>query len=204
MSRIREIPELEELTFDEKPHVYRLDGIAIPSVSQVMEPLNRAKYARINERTLMNAADRGTAVHNSIENLLKFGFEDYPAEHKAYIDAFKDWRQTYSPEVIGSEVRMYHKLLRYAGTADLICYIGDELCLYDFKTTYTVSQMTCGVQLEAYAQALESIGVKVARKRILHLQKTGAWKEYDFPAGDAARWRVFGACKTLYDYVHAE
>ena len=32
-------PELPELTFEEKRHIYRLDGVQIPSVSKLMEPL---------------------------------------------------------------------------------------------------------------------------------------------------------------------
>ncbi len=203
MDKLIELPALPELVFEETPHIYLLNGVAIPSVSQIMKPLSEAKYERVSRQTLEKAADRGSAVHNGIENWLKFGFDDYPPEHKPYMDAFKDWFETMKPEIIGSEVRMYHKLLKYAGTADLLCYIGGKLCLIDFKTTYQVSKMTCGVQLEAYAQALESIGIKVERKLILHLQKSGAWKEYEFPTGDAARWRVFGACKTVYDYVSA-
>lgn len=54
--------------------------------------------------------------------------------------------------------------MRYAGTADLVAYIDSELTLVDYKTTYTISDMTCGVQLEAYAQALENMDVKVQKK----------------------------------------
>ena len=30
------IPELTELTFEEGPHIYRLNGVEIPSVSELM------------------------------------------------------------------------------------------------------------------------------------------------------------------------
>lgn len=201
--KIMTVPDFPELVFDEVPHIYLLDGIQIPSVSNVMEPLNRVKYDGINEKTLERAAEKGTAVHNAIENYLKFGFIDIPPEHQPYMDAFLDWWKLMNPVVVGSEIRMYHRLMRYAGTCDLLCYIEDELNLIDYKTTYTVSEMTCGVQLEAYAQALASHGIKVARKRILHLKRDGSHKFIEFPANDAVRWRVFGACKTVYDYVHA-
>lgn len=85
------VPELPELTFEEKRHIYRLDGVQIPSVSKLMEPLKASCYAGVSNRTLENAAKKGTSVHNSIENWLKFGIEDIPAEHRGYYNGFREW-----------------------------------------------------------------------------------------------------------------
>ena len=94
----------------------------------------------------------------------------------------------------------YHKLMRYGGTIDLLCEIGGLLELIDFKTTYTLLEMACGVQLEAYSQALISHGITPQRKNIMHLKKDGKWSFREFPAKDPARCRVVGALKCLYDY----
>ncbi len=197
------IPELPELSFDEIPHLYRLDGDVIPSVSKIMEPLSKAKYEGIPEKVLERAADRGSTVHNAIENWLKFGFVDIPSEYRGYMDAFLDWWDKMKPEAVGSEVRTYHKLMRYAGTLDLLCNIGGRLVLVDYKTTSKVSEMTCGVQLEAYAQALKSHGICAEEKRIFQPKKDGTWKEYIFPINDVKCWGVFGACKRLYEYIES-
>ncbi len=61
--------------------------------------------------------------------------------------------------------------------------------------------MTCGVQLEAYTQALGSRGIKIQRKKILHLKRDGRYDYRDYPTSDVERWRVFGALKTVYDYI---
>lgn len=90
----------------------------------------------------------------------------------------------------------------YGGTIDLLCEIGGLLELIDFKTTYSLLEMTCGVQLEAYSQALISHGITPQRKHILHLKKDGKWSFREFPAKDPARCRVVGALKCLYDYGH--
>lgn len=201
--KISTIPEIPGLEFDENGHIYRLDGIIIPSVSAVMAPLSKVKYEGINSKTLEKAASKGTSVHNAIENWLKFDIEDVPPEYQGYFGAFRMWWDKYKPEVVGSEIRMCHRLMRYAGTADLIAYIDGELTLVDYKTTYTISDMTCGVQLEAYAQALENMGVKVQKKGILHLKKDGSYELRGYPIKDAGRWRVFGALKTVYDYIES-
>lgn len=159
-----------------------------------------SKYGGISKRTLENAAIKGSAVHNSIENWIKFGIDDIPSEHRGYFNGFMEWWKQYKPRVFGSEVRIYHKLMRYGGTIDLLCEIGGLLELIDFKTTYTLLEMACGVQLEAYSQALISHGITPQRKHILHLKKDGKWAFREFPAKDPARCRVVGALKCLYDY----
>lgn len=203
MDTMVEIPEMPELRFDEKSHIYRLDGVEIPSVSRVMEPLKASSYAGISEKTLARAADKGSSVHNSIENWLKFGIDDIPEEHRPYFDGFLAWWNEYQPEVIASEVKTYHKLMRYGGTIDLLAFIGGKLTLIDFKTTYRVLEKSCGVQLEAYAQALASHGIAIEEKHILHLKKDGKWAYPEFPAKDPLRWRVFSALKCVYDYTVA-
>lgn len=195
------IPEMPELTFEESTHTYRLDGQEIPSVTTVMGPLSAAKYRTVNRSTLDRAASRGTAVHSAIEMWINYGIEDYSPELSGYFQGFMDWWNRYRPEPVGTEVKLYHKLLRYAGTADLIAYIDGELTLVDFKTTTTIIDMTCSVQLEAYAQALKSHGIAVEGKRILQLKKDGGYAERLYPASDAARWKVFGCLKTVYEYI---
>ena len=108
-----EVPELPELTFDEASHIYRLNGDIIPSVSKLMEPLKDRCYGGISKRTLENAANKGSSVHNSIENWIKFGIDDIPSEHRGYFNGFMEWWKQYKPRVFGSEVRIYHKLMRY-------------------------------------------------------------------------------------------
>lgn len=207
--KIKEFPELPELTFDEATHIYRLDGIQIPSVSRLMEPLKDAAYKGISERTLRRAADKGSSVHDSIENFIKFQILDVNPEHKLFFQAFMDWWEENQPIVVGSEIRIYHKLLRYGGTVDLLCYLRDKetgewkLILIDFKTTYALQDITCGIQLEAYERALASHGVQVDGKMILHLKRDGRFKEKPYPASDSYRWRVFGALKCVYDYTES-
>lgn len=195
------IPSMDELEFEEARHIYRIGPEILPSVTTLMRPLSDRHYKAIPEDVLRKAADRGTAVHNAIENWIKYGIVDIPVEYMEYFDAFYDWWRKYEPTVVGSELRLYHKLLRYAGTADLVCVIGDELWIIDYKSTSVLSEMLLRVQLEAYAKAMESQGVKVARKGALHLRKDGSWDFPGFAAGDTAAWRVFGSLKNIYDYT---
>ena len=197
------IPDFDELQFDDDKHIYKLNGIEIPSVTTIMKPLSNAEYNGISESTLRKAAEKGTAVHSAAEIWAKFKIEDIEPEYRGYFDAFLEWWNINDPKVVGSEVRLYHKIMRYAGTADLIAWIDGKLTLIDYKTTSKLIEMNCGVQLEAYAKALASHGINIQQKMILHLKRDGKFAEMKFQASDPKRWTVFGALKTVYDYIES-
>ena len=167
---ITEIKEFKELEFDENKHLYRANGFEIPSVTTLMNPLSDDLYSGISAEVMAKAAARGTAVHEAIEMYSKFGLEEIEPEFEAYFVAYKKWHDIYKPEPIVDEFRMYHKTMMYAGTADKICNIGDCTVLIDYKTTSSVNKMLTGVQLEAYAQAMESHGIHIDKKAIVHLK----------------------------------
>ena len=123
------IPQFPELTFNEFNHTYRLDELIIPSVTTLMKPLSDDVYRTVDPEVLEKAARRGTAIHNAVENFAKFGIEDIPPAYGGYFQAFRTWWELRQPEVLATECRVYHKVLRYAGTADLICVIGGRVTL---------------------------------------------------------------------------
>lgn len=200
---IIEIPQLEELSFEDSTHTYSVNGIVIPSVSEIMEPLNAKKYEGITAQTLNKAANKGTSVHNAIENYIKFGIDDVLPEHRGYFDGFIDWWNEKKPAIVASELRLYHKLMLYGGTLDILSIIDGKLTLTDVKTTYTISDMTCRVQLEAYSQILASLGIYIEKKEILHLTPEGRGKKRyeNYPAKDVEAWRAFGSLKCVYDWI---
>ena len=186
------LPELKELQFCEKTHTYTVNGLVVPSVSEIMKPLSAAHYGGIDTDTLNKAANRGTIVHAAVENYLLFGIEDISKELRGYFDGFKKWIDEVKPVPIKTECRIYHKTLNYAGTADLPCYIDDVPTLVDFKTTATVAKVLTRVQLEAYkittetskrgALILDVLGDKqmtvdeivnelIARRELLHFDR---------------------------------
>ena len=191
---------MAELMFNEEKHLYTMDGVVIPSVTQIMQPLSAAHYKGVDDGVLAKAAEKGTAVHESAELYLRYQVDDCPAEYHGYMDGFIQFVDEYKPEVIDTEKRLYHPLYRYAGTADLLCKIDGKVTLIDYKTTVSVADKLVRVQLEAYAQALAQEGVRIEQKGILHLSKEGKKHLCFYPAQDAEAWRVFGSLKTIYDY----
>lgn len=193
------IPQMPELDFDEGPHIYRLNGLEIPSVTTLMKPLSDDLYRAIEPEILEKAARRGTAVHNALENYVQFGIEDVDPQFEGYFNGFRDWWQLRSPITVATEQRIYHKILRYAGTADLLCEIDGRLTLVDYKTSAQVNTKLCAVQLEGYDRAFESHGVKIEDRIILHLSKTG-YREVRF-GRSSKNWSVLSALMTIRNYM---
>ncbi len=196
------MPNFEELTFDEGKHIYRLNGIALPSVTTLMKPLSDTIYASIDKDVLDKAARKGTAVHSAIETYSNFGIVDIDMENKPYFDGYKKFAEEHSVKAYGSEIRLYHKELLYAGTADMIADVDGQLTLIDFKTSYSVSDMLCGVQLEAYNRAFKShsLDFEVKQKTIVHLKKDGSYEDHSFKVNDLECWKVFTALVTIGNY----
>lgn len=197
-----EVQEFPELMFDERKHIYTVNGLFVPSVTTVMRPLSEDVYGGIDEGVLNRAAARGTAVHNAIENYIKFDIRDIPEEHEGYFEAFLKWFEEHKAEPYGDEVRLYHKSLMYAGTADMFASVDGIDTLIDFKTSAAVQKMLCGVQLEAYDRAIQSHtgGKGFERKAIVHLKKDGSYQMIEYSPNDIECWRVFTALLTVRNY----
>lgn len=195
------VPKFDDMRFDERTHIYKVGAEELPSVTTLMKPLSESIYGTIDPAVLNKAANRGTAVHNAIENFLRYRIEDIPEEFKGYFEGFKAFEKEYNPKVISPEMQMYHKIYRYAGTADLLCEINGEKVLIDYKTTSKINEMLVSVQLEAYAKALGSWGVEVNKKGVLHLKNDGTFTFKTYEANDSKRWAVFTSLITVWQYI---
>ena len=194
--------QMPGLEFKPENHTYWLDGMMIPGVSELMRPLSESMYRKVDKTMLDAAAARGSAVHEAIENFAKFGIEDCEPELQGYFDGFIRWFNENRVEVIASEVAVYNKTYRYAGTVDLLCKVRGETWLVDVKTTAQVNEMLTSVQLSAYSAAFASHGIKIDRKAVLHLKRDGKSQIHIADkAKDAEAWMTFGALLTVYGHI---
>lgn len=149
------------------------------------------------ERVRSEAADRGTRVHEAISLILKDVAVPIMDDEVPYTNAFLNWL----PEKEHFTLRLSEGFVKsdkygYAGTVDLVCDLGDEPWIIDFKTGSP--QITHGLQLKAYQQAYyEMTGVK-CRMAGLYLgtgtKKGWRFKEYKEP------FYVFLAHKQIFDW----
>ena len=196
----QKLPELPELKFEEQTHTYTLNSAKLPSVTTVMRPLSNTCYGGIDKAVLNEAAKRGTAVHQAIENFLLYEIDDCPIELGGYYRAFKAWFTETKPLVLATETKIYHKFFRYACTADLLCLIDGKVTLIDFKTTTVSIDALLRVQLHAYERAFSSHGFEIEQKSALLLGKDGEWHFKYFPKSNTETHEVFASLLALENY----
>lgn len=191
--------ELSQLGFTEETHEYTLAGIKLPSVTQLLSPLS--PYSEVDADTLQRAAKRGTAVHQAIELYDNFGVDDCPAEYEGYYTAYKKWLADSGAVPLGSEIKVYHRSLLYAGTLDRLSDVKGKLRLTDFKTTSTAQPLLWALQLEAYARAIQTFAPDkpIDERTIVLLKPNGEYREL-FIRPTAEHWRTFTALLTVYNY----
>ncbi len=192
------------IDFEQEQHLYTLRGFRIPSVTQIMEPLSLMLYNGIPLDVLNEAADRGSRAHEQISNYVKYGVEEPDDDTEPYFKAFKEFEQAYKPAWVESEYRTYHKILRYAGTIDLIGYIepddGTGVDVIDLKCTSVYHPVMLATQLAGYCEALKSHGIKVRRRYGLQLLKTQKYRFEQVEDG----YKTFLHCLAIYNAMAAE
>lgn len=172
------------LEFKEETHQYFYNGLEVPSVTQIISASNVGALDNIPTSILDNASERGTAVHQAIEFYNKYQFSNISDDYKGYFEAYKKWREQRAEyEVkIKSELQVYHKILNYAGTIDmLITNTKNKNILVDIKTTNELNMKYVSLQLSAYKEALHSQGIEVEGMYVLWLKNDGTYEYKEVP-----------------------
>ena len=149
-------------TFDERFHVYRLNGEIIPSVTKIIRTIAGKDLSHIPPDILQTAAARGTAIHKEIET-----GEIQSAEAK--------WiEQNIIRASCKFEQQFYHTIddFTYAGTADIVA--NDTL--FDIKTQKEADILSWSLQLNLY-----NLFFKKKCLKVLHTPNTGNFSVVDIP-----------------------
>ena len=151
------------ITFLEEPHIYLVDGVITPSVSEILHFIFPDKYKGVDKKTLNKKAEYGTTIHESIEmyenNLKEMFYED------AFEDTIHEKKLTYIQEAslkqylklkkeneikVIEQEQMIHYKDKYAGRFDMIAQVGSDMCLCDIKTTAELDIEYLSWQLSLY------------------------------------------------------
>ena len=139
-----------EIEFNEKDHIYMKNGIVLPSVTQIMQPLYEQVYGKADSDASDNGKSKGKEIHRAIDDYCEFGMIDISEEYRPYLDNFIRYIDEHQYEIVASEVMLCHPVYNYAGTIDII--VTDkkgEYGMIDNKTGDLQPKLHA-VQLQAY------------------------------------------------------
>lgn len=197
------LKEPSELRFETKNHLYTINGIKIPSVTQIIEMISNLVYVGVDEYAKIKAGWKGIDVHFAIELYNKTGVLEIEDDKKGYLDAYIKFREKYKDriKILSSEFKTYHKTLKYGGTIDMVAIFDGERIVIDTKTTSELIKPLVEMQLPAYREAVNS-WIKIEKNKIkgqyaLHLRSDG---EYTFEKVED-RFDMFLKCYALLGFV---
>jgi len=155
-----------EFKFDENSHTYTLNGVILPSVTQILESVGVVPDYPIGEYRI-----RGKMVHKATQLYDNDVIDKYTIGDKImpYVESYIKSINTFPFEWAHAEAMLYHETYLFAGTVDRIGTYKDHRCIVDFKSGRTSRET--GLQLAGYALL---VGDKTLRRFKLELQKDGS------------------------------
>ena len=208
---------------------YRRNGEFYPSVTYVLNCYPKGKHFEdwlkrhgyTADYVVRKAAEEGTAVHELIEEYFEGNEMRYlndkgnpkfkPDIWRMFLKFVNFW-ETYKPTLVETETHLFSDELKIAGTVDLVCEIGGERWIIDFKTSNHM-QTTYELQGAVYAQCYEECyGKKIDRVGMLWLKsksrgedrkgeklKGKGWEVYESSRSQEENLDIFMAVKKIFD-----
>ncbi len=140
------------IEFIEEQHIYLVDGIITPSVSEILRFIFPDKYKSIPQHILDNAARFGTNVHTAIEMFETDKDYTLTDEERAVFDKYLVLREKHNINPTKLEQLVSYKD-KYVGRLDMIADVNYYRCLIDIKTTYKLDEEALAWQLGLYKLA---------------------------------------------------
>lgn len=188
------------LDFDPQNHQYRLDGVSVPSVTQIVAPLGEDfdEPESDLELTVEAAADRGVTMHAYLAHRLMGGEpEDFelPGQYQPYAEAVEFFLSEHSIVPLLIETALPGP--GYAGTPDLVAQFDGPIAILDYKFVSTVAKSRVGAQLGGYLGLCEHNGVFPEALYAVQFLPGGTYRLY--PADEGAAKAAFTVCQALHE-----
>lgn len=155
----------------EDTHTYLVDGIELPSITQILKIKFGNKYDGISKEVLNRAAELGTLMHQAIQDYEEKGTETDLKE----LHNYKFLKKHYKWECIANEVPII--LFKdgdpiACGRIDEVIKIGNDYGLMDFKRTSALDKEYLCYQLNLYRIAYQQCyDTEIKQLKGLHLRE---------------------------------
>lgn len=193
-------PSLSLPNFDPKTHQYSIDGKTIPSVTQILSPLN--DFSMVDPGVMERAKAFGNSVHDMIRmdcsGELDVGSLD-PILQKI-LESFHSILTLNRWKILLFEQMVFHPVHHYAGTFDLLVVDRfKKIHLIELKTRDARPEYD-ELQTVAYQRAIEATydpKIKIQKRFVMSLYHTGEVKITELNRKEVA-WNTFLSLLNVY------
>lgn len=159
------------LEYIDESHTYIFDGVILPSITQMLKFKFGNKYNGVDEKVLKRAAEKGTAVHQAIEDYEKRSIDD---TNCIELRNYKFLKKQFDFKCLDNEVPIvlfYKDKPIAAGRVDLIIEDKGKVGIADIKRTSVFDKEYVAYQTNLYRLGYQqSYGVEVSFLRGIHLR----------------------------------
>jgi hypothetical protein len=163
--------------FDRDSHKYTMDGVIVPSVTEVISDVGLYDLSMVPKSILDNACSKGTFVHKLTElyDMGTLNIAKVKDNYLGYLKAWETFKNEKNVRVCDVELMVFSNKFKYAGTMDRVAVIDDRICILDIKTG--APSKAHAVQTSAYALAYKEMhGEKVKDRFCVYLSEKGEYK----------------------------
>lgn len=189
---------MPDLKFDPEGHRYYLGEYRLPSVTEVLEPLQLLDG--IPADVLEAARIRGQHVHTGCHLMVHKQLEWATLDPQlvGYVSAAKKFLEECEVKVLASEHRMADPGLKVAGTLDILGIMRRYTCIFDYKSTATMPR-TAGPQTAAYDHLYRrNFGGRPMKRYGVQLKPDGTYKLY--PYDDPRDFTYFTSALNIWHF----
>ena len=151
-------------------HCYLYNGVILPSITKLLSYKYGIKYQSIPDYILKRAAEKGTYMHQVIQDYEEQGIENNLLE----LEGYKELKKEYKWKCIENEkpvILFIDDNPVACGRLDMIYKIKKELGIMDFKRTSKLDIDYVSMQLNLYKIAYEqTYNKKIKQLKVCHLR----------------------------------
>lgn len=159
------------LEYIDETHTYIYDGVILPSITQMLKFKFGNKYNSVDEKVLKKAAEKGTAVHQAIEDYEKRSIDDASCVE---LRNYKFLKKQFDFKCLDNEVPIvlfYNDKPIAAGRVDLIIEDKGKVGIADIKRTSVFDKEYVAYQTNLYRIGYQqSYGIEISFLRGIHLR----------------------------------
>lgn len=188
--------------FDAATHTYTLGEQVLPSVTQILQPLQ--DFSMIAPAVLEHARSRGVAVHKCVQLDINNDLDEASVapEIAGYLKAWRAFRadcRITAADFGEPERPLFHPTLRFAGTPDIPLCMDKRWAILDIKTADALSPVWA-LQTAGYRELINVNTMKSAHliedRYSLRLRENRTYKLDQFK--DRNDWTTFLAMLTAW------
>lgn len=177
------------LEYYDDDHIYLVDGVVVPSITTILKRRFGGKYAGVSKAVLKRAAEKGTAVHDAIEQWCVNGTESDLPE----LRNFRFLQRKFGFDVLENEVPVilfFEDTAISAGRLDLVLRMDGKVGGADIKRTSTLDKKYLAYQLNLYRIAYwQCYGIEWEFLRGVHLRED-VRRFVEIPINEQAAWQM--------------